>query len=66
MSEKSDWSELVGIKGEEAKIIILQQDPSIEVLVIPLGTPVTRDYRMNRVRIFVDTDGVTVQPPRRG
>jgi len=56
----------VGKTGEEAKNIILKDDPSIDVHVIPQGSPVTRDYRINRVRVYVDTNGIVAQAPRRG
>lgn len=63
---KSGWPEVVGKSGEEAKGIILQDDATTDVHVVPEGSPVTRDFRMNRVRVYVDTNGVVVQVPRRG
>lgn len=54
MSEVSSWPDLVGKNVEEAKNTILESDPSINIVVLPEGSPVTRDFRINRVRIFVD------------
>lgn len=54
MSEVNSWPHLVGKNAEEAKNEILQDDSSINVVVLPEGAPTTRDFRINRVRIFVD------------
>ena len=43
----------VGKTGEEAKNIILKDDPSIDVHVLPQGSIVTTDYRTNRVRVYM-------------
>jgi hypothetical protein len=40
---------------EEAKKVILKDKPDADIHVLPVGTPVTKDFRPNRVRIFVDT-----------
>jgi hypothetical protein len=34
--------------------------------VLPEGSPCTRDYRINRVRIFVDGNNKIVQTPHTG
>lgn len=62
----SDWSNLVGKTGEEAKAQILQQEPGLNVIVMPQGAPCTRDYRLDRVRVFVDNDQKVVSAPRKG
>ncbi|EES18867.1 hypothetical protein SORBI_3009G009400 [Sorghum bicolor] len=51
---KTSWPELVGLNVEEAKKVILKDKPDADIVVLPVGSPVTRDYRPNRVRIFVD------------
>lgn len=66
MSNKGEWPEAVGLSGEEAKNIVLQDDSTINVQVLDENAPTTRDFRTNRVRIFVNADGVVVKPPRRG
>jgi hypothetical protein len=66
MSEKGEWPEVVGLSGEEAKQIV-EQTPGVEqVQVLNENQPVTRDFRINRVRIFTNQDGVVGRPPRRG
>ncbi|XP_066363866.1 subtilisin-chymotrypsin inhibitor-2B-like [Miscanthus floridulus] len=52
---KTSWPEVVGLSVEEAKKVILKDKPDADVVVLPTGSPVTMDYRPNRVRIFVDT-----------
>ncbi|CAM0958476.1 unnamed protein product [Alopecurus aequalis] len=49
------WPELVGKTIEEAKAIILKDKPDVDIVVLPVGAPMTRDMKPNRVRIFVDT-----------
>ena len=53
--EKTSWPEVVGLKVEEAKKIILKDKPDADIIVLPVGTPVPKDFRPDRVRIFVDT-----------
>jgi len=52
---KTSWPEVVGLSVEEAKKVILKDKPDADIVVLPTGSPVTLDYRPNRVRIFVDT-----------
>ena len=53
--KKTSWPEVVGLPIKEAKKIILKDMPQAHIEVIPVGSPVTRDLRPDRVRIFVDT-----------
>ncbi|XP_044954501.1 subtilisin-chymotrypsin inhibitor-2B-like isoform X1 [Hordeum vulgare subsp. vulgare] len=53
--KKTSWPEVVGKSIEEAKEIILKDMPDADIFVLPAGSPVTLDFRSNRVRIFVDT-----------
>jgi len=57
---------LIGMAGEEAKAVIEAINPSLQVQVIPEGSMVTADYRLDRVRIFVGEGGndVTREPQR--
>jgi hypothetical protein len=52
---KTSWPELVGLSVEEAKKVILKDKPDADIVVLPVGSLVTKDYRPDRVRIFVDT-----------
>jgi hypothetical protein len=54
--KKTAWPELVGKSIEEAKKVILRDRPDVKTVeVFPVGTSVTEDFRLDRVRIFVDT-----------
>ncbi|CAN6358241.1 unnamed protein product, partial [Urochloa humidicola] len=53
--KKTSWPEVVGLPVEEAKKIILKDMSDADIVVLPAGSPVTMDFRSNRVRIFVDT-----------
>jgi hypothetical protein len=57
---------VVGLSGEEAKAIILKDDPTIHTFVLLEGSIVTQDYKIDRVRIFTNADGVVVRTPKRG
>ncbi|KAF6981875.1 hypothetical protein CFC21_000323 [Triticum aestivum] len=52
--EKTRWPEVVGLCAEEAKKIILADKPNADIIVLPVGMPVTKDFRPEHVRIFID------------
>ncbi|XP_044393363.1 subtilisin-chymotrypsin inhibitor-2B [Triticum aestivum] len=54
-NKKTSWPEVVGLSVEKAKEIILTDKPDADIVVLPVGSPVTKDYRSERVRIFIDT-----------
>nr|CAA57307.1 Pumpkin fruit trypsin inhibitor [Cucurbita maxima] len=67
MAEKLSWPELVGKDGEEAVKIIQQENPSLDVILMPRGQNwATKDYRPNRVRVFNDDSGKVNSIPRIG
>lgn len=49
------WPNLVGVSMEDAMMVILRDMPDAEIVFLPVGAPVTTDFRPNRVRIFLDT-----------
>ena len=63
---KKEWPELVGMDGEEAAKKIREENPGLDVSVLQVGSPVTLDFRTDRVRIFVDCNGKVAQPPTIG
>ena len=65
-TNKEEWPELAGKTGEEAKAAILEDDSKLQVDVLPEGSMVTMDYRLDRVRIFVDEAGKVARAPRKG
>lgn len=62
----SDWGQLVGKPAEEAKAFILKDMPDADVQILPQGSPVTFDYRFNRVRVFVDSQNKVAEQPQIG
>ncbi|CAM0958471.1 unnamed protein product [Alopecurus aequalis] len=54
-NRKREWPELVGKSVEESKKVILKDMPEAKIVVVPVGSIVTMDYRTDRVRLFVDT-----------
>ncbi|CAN4120465.1 unnamed protein product [Withania somnifera] len=64
---KQRWPELLGVPVVLANKTILEQNPSItDVKVLLNGSPVTRDLRYNRVRLFVNILDYVVQTPYAG
>ena len=60
---QSEWRNMVGRNAEEAVAEIKQNNPSLKVVAIAEGSPVTMDYRLDRVRVFYNTKGeVSVEP----
>ena len=65
MSAKREWPEVVGMTGEEAREIILAAGIK-DVFILPEGSIVTMDYSEDRVRIYVNANGIVVETPRIG
>ncbi|KAH1063251.1 hypothetical protein J1N35_028238 [Gossypium stocksii] len=63
---KNSWPELVGKDGEVAKTTIERENPNVNAIVLLDGTPVTSDFRCDRVRVVVDSNGHVVRPPTIG
>ncbi|OMP09336.1 Proteinase inhibitor I13, potato inhibitor I [Corchorus olitorius] len=64
--KKSSWPELQGENVEIAKATILRERPDLYVDVIPEGTPWTREFRFNGVRLSVNEKGQVVNVPSIG
>ena len=60
---QKSWPELVGMDGEEAKAKLQELEPEKNIILVPAGSGVTRDYRPNRIRIFLDKDGKVTRTP---
>jgi Potato inhibitor I family len=67
-SSQGPWPECVGKTGQECVTLIEELAPDVKgnVFIIPYGSMVTMDFRTNRVRVFVDEQGVVVKAPSRG
>ncbi|EPS59152.1 hypothetical protein M569_15657, partial [Genlisea aurea] len=60
---KLSWPELVGFNGREAAAVVERENPFVHPIVILDGTPVTRDFRCDRVWVWVDRRGIVIRPP---
>ncbi|KAG6774568.1 hypothetical protein POTOM_021926 [Populus tomentosa] len=60
---KSSWPELVGINGEAAAKIIESENPKVRVSIVEEGMMVTQDIRCDRVRVWVDKNGIVKDIP---
>lgn len=63
---KNSWPELLGAKGEDAAKKIEKENHNVDAIVILEGTPVTKDFRCDRVRVWVNTSGIVIEVPRIG
>ncbi|KAF9608947.1 hypothetical protein IFM89_012115 [Coptis chinensis] len=60
---KGMWLELIGSDGNIAKATIERQNPLVIAIVLLEGTPVSRDFKCNRVIIWVNTLGKVTRVP---
>ena len=62
--DKKSWPKLVGMNKDDAVVVIKTQNPSLNVIAVPENSPVTMDYRLDRVRVFYnkETNKVVSQP----
>ncbi|KAK4389484.1 Proteinase inhibitor [Sesamum angolense] len=59
---KNYWPELVGKSGEDAVKIIEEENSLVSALLVPPTIP-TRDFRCDRVFVYVDENGIVKYPP---
>ncbi|PHT36446.1 Ethylene-responsive proteinase inhibitor 1 [Capsicum baccatum] len=65
--KKDTWPELVGVPAGFARRTIQKENPKLtNVPSILNGSPVTQDFRCDRVRLFVNVLDDVVQTPRVG
>ena len=60
---KSSWPELVGKNGCFAAETIKKENPFVNTVILLEGSPVTGDFRCDRVRVVVDKNNIVVQVP---
>ncbi|CAM8901847.1 unnamed protein product [Rhodiola kirilowii] len=63
---KNTWPELVGENGRHAAGIIERQNRFVRVIVLPVGSSTTKDFRCDRVWVFVKKNGTVAEVPRVG
>ena len=62
----SEWPDWVGKTGEEAKAAIQTENSNLFVVLVHVNAMVTMDYRLDRVRIYIDDDGKVDRIPTIG
>ena len=60
------WPQTVGMIGEVARNLVLSHDPSLKVHVLAANATITMNFRLDRVRVFVDDSGFVVRTPCSG
>ncbi len=55
-----------GKTAEYAKAKILKEFPTLNVSTLGQNSPMTKDYRTNRVRLIVDKNNIVVDTPHIG
>ncbi|KAG6495634.1 hypothetical protein ZIOFF_043460 [Zingiber officinale] len=63
---KSSWPELVGVNGNKAVTIIEKENPNVEAITVLIGSATTKDFRCDRVRVWVDEYGIVGEVPHIG
>ena len=64
--QKTEFPEMVGMSGEEAKAQLETIFPTFEIVIVPWDAMMTMDYREDRIRVRVDDDGNVKKVPRIG
>jgi len=63
---KGSWPEFLGQPGDAAVKAIAAAAPGLKVMKVPEGSMVTMDHRLDRVRVYVGSDGKVTRPPHLG
>nr|P24076.1 RecName: Full=Glu S.griseus protease inhibitor; AltName: Full=BGIA [Momordica charantia]AAB19651.1 BGIA=acidic amino acid-specific endopeptidase inhibitor [Momordica charantia L.=bitter gourd, Peptide, 68 aa] [Momordica charantia] len=63
---KRSWPQLVGSTGAAAKAVIERENPRVRAVIVRVGSPVTADFRCDRVRVWVTERGIVARPPAIG
>ena len=63
---KRSWLELVGVTTEVTEKKIKEEMPEAEVEVVPRNSFVTADFKLHRVRLFIDNSHKVMKTPAIG
>ena len=66
VKRKSEWPELVGMDGLEARKVIKDEVPAVQASIVSLEEMITEEYMPGRVQIFVDDNCKVTWPPQIG
>lgn len=59
-SKPKSWPQLIGKSESEARVLLLVEEPDLQIEVLTVNQAQTLDYRPKRVRLIVDKPGGTV------
>mmetsp|Transcript_18616 Transcript_18616/g.27601 ORF Transcript_18616/g.27601 Transcript_18616/m.27601 type:complete len:113 (+) Transcript_18616:106-444(+) len=65
-SVEEKWPELIGMSGKDVKAQLEADNPSLDIQLVLEDTPMTMDYRTDRVRVMVNDKGMVATAPRVG
>jgi hypothetical protein len=67
-SQQGPWPKCLGMTGQECATYVVSSTTrdSLDVMIVVDGTIVTSDFRKDRVRIFVNEEGIVEIVPGRG
>jgi len=65
-AENLNFSHHVGKDAKEVQELIQKEHPELKVYIVPQDAAVTMDYRVDRVRLFIDSDGMVARTPHAG
>lgn len=61
---KRSWPELVGEIGKAAAVKIERENPNVGAILVEEGTPSpTKDRKCDKVRVWIDQNGVVTRVP---
>ncbi|KAM7489377.1 hypothetical protein LguiB_026861 [Lonicera macranthoides] len=60
---KSSWPELCGTRGNTAVATIERENSLVDAFIVLEGSIVTTDIRCNRVRVWVNRNGIVTRVP---
>ncbi|XP_076883703.1 inhibitor of trypsin and hageman factor-like [Bidens hawaiensis] len=60
---KNSWPELVGEKGEVAKVTIEKENPLVYAVILGENDPMILNYVSNRVWVVVNSEGLVTRTP---
>ncbi|UJR21398.1 hypothetical protein I4U23_024488 [Adineta vaga] len=63
-AKKTAWPEMVGKEGSYVVEHIKEQTGFTQVFTVPRNSPMTMDFRNDRVRVAVDEKGIVSETPR--
>ncbi|KAL5712250.1 hypothetical protein ACHQM5_014441 [Ranunculus cassubicifolius] len=61
---KNRWPELVGFDGEVAAAIIERQNPRVHAIILLDPSATTKDFRCDRVWVWVNREGKVTRAPQ--